>query len=314
MRKIIAGIFFMLFTAMSWATSHNIEIWVPQSSGGISGKYAFLLQKKLSDYTSGTVTINFKPGADGLLGIRAMTAQPRRNTIDLLIANDRIPVSMYLSKQLPESYSQLLQPIAFLGYSEYILHVPADSPVNSIQDLDTLGKTHLNFANVGNGSWGHLVQLIIQPHIKTELSSIYYPGNSKALTDVAGKHADITTGFVSDSLQFVTSGRTKAIAISSKNIPIIGNIVPTFAEQKINNMPPGSFFAVFVNQQIAPDQLAWIQDTINRLLITNSTEWQSSMNVTAPTGDQTKVISWWRTKMAWYKNLANDPRFAVMQK
>jgi len=315
MSKFLLALVFAFTCSLSMATTKDKEIvlWVPYGPGGISGKTAVGLQNVLKEKHPGPVIVRYQPGADGILGINKWS-ETDNSSINLLVTNDRIPISVYLAKNLPADLEKKIKTLAFLGYSPYIVHGSKNLPISDLRDLDKSKKDHLTFGYQGRGSFGHLVYLTLQRNFKTNITLVPYPGSAKTLTDLAGGHIDLAIGFPADSLQFANEGMSKPLAASTE---IADLKVPykTLKQQGITGAPIGSFFAVFAKSDMPRSEQDYVQKLLTESFATPeaSVAWQQSQKLTAPAADPVAVERWWTGKTDYYKSLAKDPRFETMQ-
>jgi len=299
--------------ALAAPATKPIVLWVPFGPGGISGNTAVGLQKMIKEVHPGDVVVRYQPGAGGLVGINKWY-ETDDNNINLLVTNDRIPIGNFLTKDLPDNFYQQVKPLAFLGYSQYIIHGSTGLNSKSLKTIDQSGKTHLSFGFQGNGSFGHLIYLIMKPYIKAEIVTVPYQGTARALSDLIGGHVDMAIGFESDSVDFANSGRSIPLAVSG-SVPSLTVAASTFKEQNINGMPPGSFFAVFDKLGSSAADQEYVQTLLYNLFVSSNKSklWQQSASLTAPSGDEKVVRRWWDSKIKFYKNLEKNSYFDEMR-
>ena len=251
----------ILFFALMWFTfsvcsAQDIVIWITAPVGGIAGKNALMLRQLLEQKTKRNVLINSAPGAGGLIGARRFMSH-QDNNINLLINNEQAIIDTYLTGQLDINALNSLQPIANLGYNEYILQTNPVNSLNSIDDLLKSQKSH-TMGSIGRNSVGYIIQLSLQKYLKNPLISVNYKGAAQTMQDLLGNHIDLYPTWAIDGIGFVQSGRLKPLAVSDK-IKGMPKNVPTFVELALD-MPQGTFFMVFVNPQIRPEDLSFVQD------------------------------------------------------
>lgn len=305
--------FLLLMFLPGLALAGNVVIWSGSAPGGITQIYAVGLKNLIETKTDHTAEIRFSPGAGGLIAIRKFLDSDDQD-MHVMVNNDKPAIQTYLTKEIESRDFDRFMPVSFVSEAPYIIHVPATASISSVKELDTLGKSALNFGSVGKGSFGHLVQLSLQQHIKTPLVSVYYKGTSKGIADLIGGHIDIMSGFASDTAEIAASGRTKAIAVSDL-IPNVNLNAQTLEQQNLSAMPGNSFWAVYAKKDAK--NLSDIQSIMQTIFadVETAREWQKTVKSTSlPYSDSARLAAWWNSTTNFYSNLQSNPVFKDLVK
>ncbi|KAA0018826.1 tripartite tricarboxylate transporter substrate binding protein [Salinicola corii] len=121
-------------------------------------------------------------------------------------------------------------PIARLGIDPTILVVPANSPIQNLDDIKSSERV-LNVAGGGRGQIEHIATIMVSDALEKELNFIPFQGDGEVATAVLSGQVDfamINPGAVSE---FLKSGRLRAIAISTEERAQAFPELPTFKEQ-----------------------------------------------------------------------------------
>src|SRR5690606_27540338 len=109
---------------------------------------------KLSERLGVPVTVENRPGADGVIGSAAVAkAPPDGHT--LLLTWDAHVVNSIVKKDLPFDIAKDFVPVSLIGRFPLVLVSSAEFPAKNVQDLVQIGKNQpgkLNFASVGASS------------------------------------------------------------------------------------------------------------------------------------------------------------------
>ena len=88
--------------------------------------------------------------------------------------------------------------------------------------------------------------------------------------------------------------------------------VPTFVELALD-MPQGTFFMVFVNPHIRPEDLSFVQKTLLDIFKGEYNDWMESLMVSKPSGDKEITNKIYNDRIGYYQKLSKDPRYAVVR-
>lgn len=265
------------------AQGKPIKIVVPFAPGGGNDVFGRQMAKSLGELRNQSVVVENKPGAGGNIG----TEQVVRSTTDgstlLLGHSGTVSISPALYKQLKYDTQKDLAPVAMFASSALVLVVPASSTVKTVADLLALAKSQpgrVNYASSGGGTGGHLCGELFEYKTGVKLSHIPYKGTSPALTDLVGSQVQMMFSVIPPALALVTSGRLRAIAVTSaKRNPAMPD-VPTIAESGIRSL--ADFESTLTYGLLAPRGTpdAVVKELAAQILkIAATAEFQSKLNV-----------------------------------
>jgi len=189
-----------------------IKYICPWPAGGSSDVVMRSLAESVGRTLGGTVIVENKPGAAGVLGgAELVNAQPDGYTLA------QLPVSVFRVPHMQKTTFNTLKDFTWIicltGYT-FGLVVPIDSPIKSIKDLVAWAKANPNkftYGTPGTGSSPHLAIEEFAQRAGIELSHIPFKGSSPNLQAVMGGH----TMAMSDSTgwgQLVDAGKLRLLA------------------------------------------------------------------------------------------------------
>jgi tripartite-type tricarboxylate transporter receptor subunit TctC len=212
--------------------SKPVRIIVPATPGGTSDVFARAIAQKLQSSMGQPVIVEYKPGAATNIGTDYV-AKSAPDGYTLLINGITLSVNPALYPGLPFNPTRDLTPIIEVAEMLNVVTVHPGIPVNSLKELVALIKKEpgkFNYGTPGVGSSGYLSAELLALKTGAKVTHIAYQGNAQATTDHIG--GTLQVGFVNlpVALQFVKSGKLKALAVTSAKRSALLPDVPTVAE------------------------------------------------------------------------------------
>jgi tripartite-type tricarboxylate transporter receptor subunit TctC len=239
MKKILlAALSLVLLALPSYAQQYPtrpIKIIVPFGPGGFTDVAARILQKELAPAIGQPIVIENKPGAGSTIGTAEVAnAQPDGYTL-AMISTAHV-ISPHLYKAMPYDPLKSFAPVMKLAEGPYVLVIHPSLPVRTVGELIALAKAQPNtidYASSGNGSAQHLVGALFATMAGAPLSHVPYKGSAQAMNDVLGGQVKVSFVGVPNALPNLTSGKLKALAVSSRKRYADLPDVPTLAESGV---------------------------------------------------------------------------------
>ncbi|MDO8299521.1 tripartite tricarboxylate transporter substrate binding protein [Lacisediminimonas sp.] len=166
-----------------------IRLICPWPAGGSTDAVMRAFAESLGKQLGGTVLIENKPGAGGILGAQELVnAKPDGYTLS------QIPLGVF---RLPHMQKVTFDPLkdftyiaCLTGYT-FGLVVRADSPITSIKDLVDYAKANpgkFSYGSTGTGTTPHLAVEQFAKRAGIKLLHVPYKGNADGMTAVLGGH------------------------------------------------------------------------------------------------------------------------------
>jgi len=208
-----------------------ITLVVPYAPGGSADALARVLAVRVGMKVGTTVIVDNRPGASGTIGAGfAAKAAPDGYTV----LYDATPYSInpHLFARMPYA-ANALQPLALVALAPNIVIVRADSPLKSIKDLADKAKAEpgkINFASGGSGTVQRLAAELLRQRLGLDMVHVGYKSGGPAITDVMGGQVDFMFSTIAASYPLVSSGKLRALAVSSPQRSARLPEVPTLGE------------------------------------------------------------------------------------
>lgn len=207
-----------------------VTIIVPYAPGGTTDVIGRALATSLSKQIKQSVIVENKPGAGGTLGVvDMMRARPDGYRLTL------VPVSVfrqpYVQKTQYDPIRDLTYIASFSAY-DFILAVAANSPFKTVQDVVDHAKANkegVDYGTPGKFTGNQVAMALLGKAAGAPFTHVPYKGDSEAITALLGGHVK-TIVSTNGILNFMESGKVRALAIAAEKRPPSFPDVPTFKE------------------------------------------------------------------------------------
>ncbi len=173
--------------------------------------------------------VDNRPGAAGGVGLQMLAnAAPDGYTVGPLIAQN---VAAMVTKTINLDVANELSPIALMLSQPYVLLGSPDLPARSVKELVTYAKSkQVAYASSGFGSVVHLGMELLASKTGMSMLHVPYKGSADMLTNLIGNRVQAAIINSLSAKPFVTSGKVKALAVTSSERSRVFPDVPTVAE------------------------------------------------------------------------------------
>lgn len=264
--------------AAVWAPAHaqatadkTIRIIVPFAPGGGSDVLARLVGQKVATAWGQTVIVENRPGAGGALGADAVAKAAPDGLTWLVSDSSAVTMNPFLYPKLPYA-ARDLTPVSTLATFSLVLLVPPNSPARSVAELVALEKARpgsLSGASAGNGTSPHLVLEMMNAMAGTRFVHVPYKGGGPAMVDIVGGQVDlIFNGLSANTMPMITSGKARALAVTTPQRIASLPDVPTMIESGYAGFEAVSAQTLFVPAGTPPDAVRRIHGAVAQVLRT----------------------------------------------
>lgn len=254
-------------SALAQYPDHPVKLIAPYPPGGQTDIVARVVASELSTELSQPVVVENRSGANGLLG-HSQVASAKPDGYTLLLGNSAmLAVTVKMMDNMPYDPLTGFAPIAVVGGGPYVLEVKDSLPVKTLQGFLELAKREpgkLNFGLGGYGSLPHLLSEQLQFETGNKWLTVGYKGAGPMLVDLLSGQVDFTIDNLSSSLEYIKSGRVRALAVSDKTDQLPG--VPTFAEAGLPSISARSWHGVLAPAGTDPAIVAQLNAAIVKSL------------------------------------------------
>jgi len=283
-----------------------IRLIVPYAAGGTSDILARQLGPKLSEAWGQPVVVENKTGANGNVGADFVAKSAPDGYTLLLTDVGGLVISASVYPQLPFNPSKDFSPVVMVAYSPHVLAVHPSVRASNVKELIALAKANpgkLNFAVSGIGGAPQLAGIEFAQRTGVQWTYIPYKGGSDAVAGVVAAQAEVLFNGMLATWPSVTSGRLRALAISSPQRLAAAPDTPTVAEQGLPGFETGSFQGIVGPAGIAKDVVGKLNGELVRVLNTaDMRERLAKLGTEVRAGTPENFGSWLGTEQAkWAK-------------
>ena len=188
----------------------------------------------------GNVKVTNMPGGVGAVTF-AMVANERPDDEDLIVATSTVGVTQIAQGRYPAPLDSMRY-LAMLGADVGVIAVAADSPVESLEQLnETMVSDPGSIVTAGSssvGGWDHIRLLLVAKEAGLEdlqaLRWVQFDGGTDAVTQMLGGQVDVVSTDIGEIAGFVESGDIRLLAaLSDEPIPAFPD-VPTAKSQGVD--------------------------------------------------------------------------------
>ncbi len=246
-----------------------LRIIVAYPTGGLSDGVARALADKLAVQLSVPVVVENRAGAGGGVGMEAIAkSAPDGYTIGFS-AISPLALNPHLGKMNFDPVKDIAPVVSVMYTPVLVVGTPAFEG-KSFADLVSAAKAkpgQLRWGTSGQATIGHLVLEQVKTTAGVEITHIPYKGGGQQLNDaLSGQFEILSTNVAAAQVQYVKSGRFKALAVGAPSRLDALPDVPTLSELGFAQANLVSLFGIFAPARTPEPILARLNAEINKAL------------------------------------------------
>lgn len=216
-----------------------VRVVAPFAPGGISDIVARVMSQQLSEQFGKTFIVDNRTGAGGIVG-NGIVAKAAPDGHTLLMVTPAFTILPGISKSLPYDSVKDFTPITQIMRVPSVLVVSPALNVKTLKDFVALAQANpgkFNYGSGGPGSALHLYSELFKIAAKVNIVHVPYKGGGENFAALIGGQIQMLIISVPTALQFVNSGRMRALAVTTegKRTPSMPD-VPSMSEAGVSGM------------------------------------------------------------------------------
>lgn len=211
--------------------SHAVRIIVPYGPGGIADVTMRLVAKQLSEHFDQQFYIDNRPGAGGILGMKAAEEAPA-DGYTLVMIGGGLTIAKALFKTLPYNLETDFVPISTTASYGLLIATKAGSPLKTVKDIIAAAKANpgkLNFGTINAGSTQHLSAELFRTMAGINVTTIPYKTTPELALAVLRGDIDVAFEYYAGLQSPIAEGRIVAVATTARerasNLPNVPTVI-----------------------------------------------------------------------------------------
>lgn len=244
----------------------SVRFFVPYPPGAATDNLARLAGQVFTNAFGQPFIVENRGGGGTTIGTRALaTAPPDGYTIGMIDSTFTINPGL-LGSRLPYDTLKDFTPISLMATAPFVMVVHPDVEAKTIQEFLKLAAAKpgtLSYGSAGVGSGPHLAGEQLRREAKVDLLHVPYRGGGTVFTDLLGGQVQFAFATVPSLLEYIKSGKVRALAVtSSKRVAQLPD-VPTFAEAGLPGVDTSPLFGLVAPANTPPEVVQKLAATLD---------------------------------------------------
>lgn len=225
-----------------------VRLVVPFTPRGTSDVVARILADRLGVALAQTVLVDNRAGAGGTLGADIVAKfSPDGHT--LLYGAKSVAINASLYRSLPYDVIRDFAPVTLIQETPYLFVASDKLPAATMPEVIALARSQpgkLSYASGGAGTGPQMAMELLKLRLNLDIVHVPYKGSAPALRDVVAGYVELQCASLIAALQFLNTGRLRALAISSTQRARLLPDVPTMQEAGIAGYDESGWAGILV--------------------------------------------------------------------
>ena len=267
----LAGVLLGLAATAAHAQAYPakpIRVIIGFPPGGAGEILVRTVGQKLTERWGQPVLVDNKPGASGNIAASELV-RSAPDGYTLLYMPAALAVNPSLFPKLPYDLARDFTPVTLFASFPLILVVHPAVPARSVEELIALARAKpgsLNFASIGNASPPHLAGELFKLMAKVDITHVPYKGAGPAQTDLVAGQVQLMFDTAVSAMPNVKSGRTRALAVTTKRRSPLLPDLPTIAESGLPDYDLDGWGGLVGPAGVPPETVDRLQSEIAAIL------------------------------------------------
>jgi tripartite-type tricarboxylate transporter receptor subunit TctC len=290
-----------------------VKLVVTYPPGGSSDLMARILGQKLSEAWGQQVIVENKPGAAGSIGME-YAARQTPDGYSFVVGNIGPAAVNPLLSKVPYDVERDFVPVSLISTGPNILIVNPDVPAKSLGELTELAKGNsgkLNYGTSGPGSISHLAGEMFKIITGAKAVEVPYKGGILGVQDLVAGHIQYIFSDSLPAMQFIKSGRARALCVTgAERSPIMPDLPP--CAESVPGLVALNWWGVFMPAGTPKPVLEKFHSDLVKVMQDADTKKKfADLGVEAVYGSPEQLGLFVKSEMAKYAKLIKDAGIKV---
>lgn len=211
--------------------SKPVRYIVPYAPAGAYDVLARIVAAKLSAMWGQQVIVDNRPGAEGNIGTDIVAKSPPDGYTILMGGLPTHAINPALYKKLPYDHIRDFAPVSLVGMVPTVLVAHPSLPAKTVKEFIAFARANPGKISYGGGGTAlHLSMEMLRSMTGIDVVYVPYKGSGPAITDLLAGQISVMFDSIPAELQYIKSGRLRALGVgSAKRSPVLPD-VPTLKE------------------------------------------------------------------------------------
>jgi tripartite-type tricarboxylate transporter receptor subunit TctC len=248
--------------------SRPIRYIVPVAAGGGSDMVGRTVTERWGKLLNQPFVVDNQGGGGGVIASQT-TARAPADGYTLMQGYVATHGTSPATRKLPYDPVKDFTPIGMIGGTPNVLVINVDVPAKDFAQFIAHAKANpgkLSYGSAGQGSLTHLTMELFKAQTGLEMTHVPYRGIAPAFTDLLGGQTQAMFPGLAAAMQYIKSGRVRALAVTGKERHPQIKDVPTLEELGLPGFDAMQWYGVVGPAGIPADVVGQLNDTLNAVL------------------------------------------------
>jgi tripartite-type tricarboxylate transporter receptor subunit TctC len=213
--------------------------------GGATDIIARLMGQWLSERLGQSFVIDNRPGAGSNIGTEAVAHAPADGYTVLMMSAAQ-PINAVLYEHLNYDFIRDIAPVASISREPNLMVVHPSVPAKTVPEFIAYAKANpgkLTMASSGNGTIVHVSGELFKMMTEVSMLHVPYRGAGPAVVDLIAGQVQVMFATMPSSIEYVRSGKLRALAVTSAarsmalpDVPTVAEFVPGYEASAVYGM------------------------------------------------------------------------------
>jgi tripartite-type tricarboxylate transporter receptor subunit TctC len=214
-----------------------VRLIVGFPAGGGADTLARLTAQWLSERLGQPFIVENRPGAGTNIATEAVVHAPADGHTLLLVGPSNA-TNATLFERLNFNFIRDIAPVAGIARVAFVLLVNPSLPAKTFLEFLAYAKANpakVNMASSGSGTASHIAGELFKMMAGVNMLHVPYRGDVPAITDLLGGQVQVYFGTLSGSIEYIRTGKLRALAVTTAtrsemlpDVPTVGESVPGY--------------------------------------------------------------------------------------